>query len=122
MLVEEFEGADKFVEGDGFVLGVSDGELRAGDEASTEREKKKNASEEQGFWRRTRRDVSVLELLRWDGAPVEAEGNGGRRIFWEWSGHEMFGAMKWIATYKYNIDGNVHASARRFRDRVRLIF
>ena len=38
MLVEEFEGADKFVEGDGFILRVGDGELSAGNEAGAERE------------------------------------------------------------------------------------
>jgi len=40
MLVEEFEGADEFVEGDGFVLRVGDSELGAGDEAGAEGEKK----------------------------------------------------------------------------------
>ena len=38
MLVEKFEGAHKFVEGDGFILCVGNGELRAGDEAGAERE------------------------------------------------------------------------------------
>jgi len=122
MLVEEFEGAHKFVEGDGFVLRVGDGELRAGDKAGAKREEKENACEEQGFWGGARRDVCVLEFAGRDDAPIEVERNGGRRIFWEWSGHEIFGAGKLIGTHQYNTNRNVRASVRRFRDRVRLIF
>jgi hypothetical protein len=54
--------------------------------------------------------VGILELLRRDSAPVEVERDGGRRIFWERSGHEMFKAGKLIGTYKYNIDGKDRAS------------
>jgi hypothetical protein len=122
MLVEEFEGAHKFVEGDGLVLRVGDGELRAGDEAGAEREEEENACEEQGLWGRARRDVCVLELLRRDGAPIEVERNGGRRIFWEWSGHEILRAMKLIGTYKYNTGSNDRASARGLREKVGLLF
>jgi hypothetical protein len=118
MLIEEFESADKFLDGSGFVLRVGDGELGARDEAGAEREQEKNTGEEQGFWGRARRDVGELELLRRDGAPIEVERNGGRRIFWEWSGHEMFGAMKVISTYKYNIDGKVRASAGGFAESI----
>jgi len=38
VFVEEREGPEEFVEGEGFVAGVSDGELCAGDEAGAERE------------------------------------------------------------------------------------
>jgi hypothetical protein len=60
--------------------------------------------------------MSVLELLRRDGAPIEVEWDRGGRIFWEWSGHEMFGSGKLIGTYKYNIDGKDRASALGFAE------
>jgi len=63
--------------------------------------------------------VGVSKLLRRDGAPVEVEWNGGRRIFWEWSGHEMFRAGKMIGTYKYNTNGNVRASVEGFAESIR---
>lgn len=117
-MVEEFEGAEKFIEGDGFILGVGDGELRAGDKAGAKSEEEENACEEQCFWGRTRRDVGVLELLRRDGAPVEVERDRGRRIFREWSGHEIFRARKLMDTSKYNIGGKVRASAGGCRRRL----
>jgi len=60
-------------------------------------------------------NVGVLEFAGRDDAPGEVERNGGRRVFWEWSGHEMFGAMEVMGTLQYNIDGKVRASAGRFR-------
>ena len=40
MLVEKFEGIDKFVERNGLILSVSDGKLSSGDQAGAEREEK----------------------------------------------------------------------------------
>ena len=40
MTIEEREGANEFVEGDGLVVSVGNRELRAGDEAGAKREKK----------------------------------------------------------------------------------
>ena len=37
MRVQEFEGLDEFIPGDGLLFGIGDGEMSAGDEASTER-------------------------------------------------------------------------------------
>ena len=49
MLVEKFEGANEFVEGDGLIVGVGDGELRAGDEAGAKSEEEENAGEDEQF-------------------------------------------------------------------------
>jgi hypothetical protein len=40
MFVEQREGTEQFVKGDGLIPGVSDGELSAGHEASAKSEKK----------------------------------------------------------------------------------
>jgi hypothetical protein len=45
MRVKEFEGLDEFIPGDGLLLGIGDGEMRAGDEAGTEGNEKEYASE-----------------------------------------------------------------------------
>ena len=37
------------------------------------------------------------------------EGNGWRGIFWEWSGHEIFGAMVAIGNEQYSITARVRA-------------
>jgi len=42
VFVKEGEGVDKFVERNGLILRVGDGELGTGDEASAKREEKKN--------------------------------------------------------------------------------
>jgi hypothetical protein len=46
VFVKKSERAKKFVEGEGFVPGVSSSELCAGDEAGAEREEKQEASED----------------------------------------------------------------------------
>jgi len=60
-------------------------------------------------------NVGVLEFAGRNDTPSEVERNGGRRVFWEWSGHEMFEAMEVMGSHQYNIDGKVGASAGRFR-------
>jgi len=49
MAVEEREGAEEFVPGDGFVVGVGDGEVRAGDEAGAKGEEEEGAGDEEGL-------------------------------------------------------------------------
>ena len=46
VFVEKSEGAEKFVGGEGFVLRIRGGKLRAGDEAGTEGEEEEDASKE----------------------------------------------------------------------------
>lgn len=90
MFVKEGEGAEQFVEGDGLIVSVGDRELRAGYQAGAESKKEQDAGNEERFRRRPAGNGRVLPLAERSGAPIHVERNGGRRIFWEWSGHEIF--------------------------------
>ena len=81
MLVEKFEGVEKFVDRNGLILRVGDRKLSAGDEASRESEEKKYAGEIERPRRRTRRNRGVGRFEESNGAPIQVDGNGWRRIF-----------------------------------------
>ena len=49
MAVDQGEGVDEFIPGNGFVVSIGDGEVRARDEAGAEGHDKKRAGEEQRF-------------------------------------------------------------------------
>jgi hypothetical protein len=92
IFVEESERAEKFVGGEGLVLGVGGGELRAGDEAGAEREEEEEASEEQHFSGWTVGGRGVADAVGRGGAPIDAGRDDWRRIFWGRCGHEKFWA------------------------------
>jgi len=81
MLVEKFEGVEKFVDRNGLILSVGDGKLSAGDEASAESEEKKNTSEIERPNRRTRWHRGVGRFEESNSVPIQVDGNGWRRIF-----------------------------------------
>jgi hypothetical protein len=76
MLVEEFVGADEFVDRGCLILGIGVSELSACREASAKREKEQDASEKESFGGRARRNGKVLRLEEGLGAPVNVDWNG----------------------------------------------
>ena len=74
--VEEREGAQEFVPRDGFIVGVGDGEVRAGDEAGAKGEEEEGAGDEQGLGRGAVATGSV-DVLRGGVAPVLGRGIQG---------------------------------------------
>ena len=77
MAINEREGANEFVPGDGFVVGVGDGEMRAGDKAGAKGEEKEQTSEQQGSCRRPAGDADRVGMPGSVGAPVWRRGGGG---------------------------------------------
>src|SRR6266403_1488126 len=90
VLVKESKGAEKFIGGEGLVLGIGGGELRAGDEAGAESEEEEDAGEEQHFSGRTVRSRNVADAIGRGGAPIDVGREGRRRIYWEGWGHGIF--------------------------------
>ena len=90
VFVKKSERAEKFVGGEGLVLRVGGGELRAGDEAGAKREEKEDASQEQHLFGRTVGDWSVADTVGRSGAPIDVGRDGWRRIFWQRWGHGVF--------------------------------
>jgi hypothetical protein len=45
--------------------------------------------------------------------PIQIDGNGRWRIFWEWSAHEVAGATSGIDTHQYSTIARVRASFER---------
>jgi len=90
VLVKESKGAEKFIGGEGLVLGIGGGELRAGDEAGAESEEEEDAGEEQHFSGRTVRSRNVADAIGRGGAPIDVGREGWRRIYWEGWGHGIF--------------------------------
>jgi hypothetical protein len=102
VLVKESEGAEKFVGGKGLVLSVGGGELGSGDEASAEREKEEDASEEKHSPGRTVGDRGVADTIG-RGAPIDVRRYGWRWIFWRRWGHGIFCARIEIGILQYSI-------------------
>ena len=91
MAIEERKGANELIERDGLIVRVGGGKLRAGGEASAEREKKQRDGEEEGLQRRTGANRSVIGGRRGNRAPVKRGRGGGACIVSERVGHERFG-------------------------------
>jgi hypothetical protein len=68
--IEQGESADEFVPGDGLILCVGCGEVRAGDETSTQREEKQRARNKESSQRRMLRNRSVVRRRNGCGAPI----------------------------------------------------
>jgi hypothetical protein len=81
MLVEEFEGTNVFVERGGLIVGIGDGELRAGSKAGAESEEEKDAGDDKHLARRAGKG-GVIEIGGRNGAPIDVEGNVVARVFW----------------------------------------
>ena len=81
--IDEREGVNEFVPGDGFVVRVGDGEVRAGDQAGAQGHEKQQASEKQRFGGGPARDADGVGMPRDVGAPVRRGGRGGRGARWK---------------------------------------
>jgi len=115
VFVEEREGAEEFVEGEGFVPSIGDGELCAGDEAGAEGKEEQDASEDQDSSGGMAGDRDVGEAVRRSGRRIHDERRGWREIFWEWSGHEWSGTANGMNTPKYSTFRRVRARAEAQR-------
>jgi hypothetical protein len=107
MLVKELKGADVFIKGSRLVVGVGDGELSAGGEASAKSKKEEYAGDDEHFSRWADGNWSITRIEEGNAAPVEIDGNGAW-VFWGRCGHEMFGKLEMAGTRQYN-------AARLFR-------
>ena len=83
MAIDEREGVNEFVPGDGFVVRVGDSEVRAGDQAGAQGQEKQQASEKQRFDGGPARDAEGGGLPCGVCAPVGRRGGGGRRARWK---------------------------------------
>ena len=83
MAIDQGERAEEFVPGDGFVVGVGNGEVGAGDEAGAKRQDKQQAGEKEGFSRGTVRDTDRVGMPCGVCAPVWRCGCGGRGAIWK---------------------------------------
>lgn len=94
IFIEESEGAEKFVERSGLVVGVGDGELCAGDETSGKREKEKRDGEDERFdgGARENRNVELGGLRK--SAPVIGEWKSVESGIGWWRGHKEFWSRK----------------------------
>jgi len=81
--IDEREGVNEFVPGDGFVVRIGDGEMRAGDQAGAQGQEKQQASKKQRFGGGPARDADGGGLPRGGGAPVGRRGGGGRGGRWK---------------------------------------
>jgi hypothetical protein len=97
MLVKKLKSADVFIKGSRLVVGVSDGELRAGGEASAKSKKEEHAGDDEHFSRRADGSGSVARIEEGNGAPADINGNGAW-VFWGRCGHEMFGELEMADT------------------------
>ena len=70
LAIEQGESADEFVPRNGLVLRVGCGEVRAGDETSTERQEKQRTGNKKGSQGRMPRNLSVVRRER-GGAPID---------------------------------------------------
>jgi hypothetical protein len=107
MLVEKLKGADIFINGSGLIVGVSDGELSAGGEASAKSKKEEYAGDDEHFSRRAGGNGRVARVEEGNGAPVDVNGDGAW-VFWGRCRHEMFGELEMADTRQYS-------AARLFR-------
>ena len=102
MRVQEFEGLDEFIPGDGLMFGIGDGEMRAGDEASTERCEKEYAGEEQSLTRRMIGNGGVVGIGGWAEAPILCDGKRRSCAFGERAAHERGRRSTKMNTLKYS--------------------
>src|SRR5713226_8558130 len=103
MFVEESEGTDKFVDGDGLIAGISNCELGAGYQTRGKCQKEKHASDEEHLERRARGEGSVLCRTGSTRTPVDFERNRRRRNFWEGCGQQDVQRGQVISHDQYNI-------------------
>ena len=112
MFVKQSESVEKLVERDGLILCVSDGKLRAGDEAGAKSEKKQYARKVQRFYRGARRIRRIGVRAVGNGAPIKIGWDGWRGVFWRCGAHEVLGAASRIGKEQYNISSRVRARAK----------
>jgi hypothetical protein len=87
LAIEQGESADEFVPRNGLVLCVGRGEVRAGDETSTERQEKQRTGKEKSSQGRMLRNLNVVRG-EGCGAPIEGlRRNDG--ALWNRIGHEV---------------------------------
>ena len=115
VFVKKSERAEKFVEREGFVLSVGISELCPGDEAGAKREEEEDTGKNQHLPGRMVGDRGVADAAGGSGAPIHVEGNGRRRIFWEWRAHEVVGVTFAIDTCQYSTIARVRARAEALR-------
>ena len=115
VFVKKSERAEKFVEREGFVLSIGSRELRTSDEASAKREEEEDTGKNQHLPGRTVGGRGVADAAGRSGAPIHDDGDGRRRIFWEWRAHELVGVTFGIGTRKYSTIARVRASAVALR-------
>lgn len=77
ILVEKSEGGDEFVERSGLIVGVGDGELSTGSEASAKGEEKEGDGEDEGFEGRAGKNRNVGFGDGRESAPING---GGKRV------------------------------------------
>lgn len=77
ILVEKSEGAKEVIERDGLIVSVGDGELRAGGEASAERQEKEKNGEKKRFEGRAGKNGNVVLS---DGRKIAPVSRSGKRI------------------------------------------
>ncbi len=80
---------EKFIEGHCLVVRVSDGKLRACDEARAKCEEKQGNRQNRRFQGRRMRKRLVIPFAESSGPPIEGDRDGCGRIFWRWWSHEV---------------------------------
>src|SRR5436190_24042798 len=89
MAIDEREGANEFIPGDGFVVGVGHGKMSAGDETGSERDQKEAAREKEGSYGRTARSAQRDVLKTGVRRPSRWRGRRGGDVIWEKVRHFM---------------------------------
>ncbi len=80
---------EKFIEGHRLVVRVSDGKLRARDEARAKCGQKEGHCKNQRLHGRTMRNRLVIPFAESNRPPIEGDRNRWGRIFWPWWSHEV---------------------------------
>jgi len=113
--VQELEGRDELIPGDGLVMGIGDGEMRARDEASAEREEKEHAGEEQSLAGRMIGNGGVGGRAGRNEAPIQVDRERGGCAFWERVAHEGGRRSTKMDTLKYSTIARCRASSWGWR-------
>ena len=114
MFVEERESVDEFVIRSRLIICVSDRELSAGDQTGAKSKQKQDACKDERSCGRAARSRDVLEFVNRNGAPIDVDWDGGRKIFWRWRGHEIFRTANSVRKKQYNTVPAVRASSQVF--------
>ena len=110
MFVEERESVDEFVIRSRLIICVSDRELSAGDQAGAKSKQKQDACKDERSCGRAARNRGVLEFVNRNGAPIDIDWDGWRKVFWGWRGHEVFRSADSVRKKQYNTVAAVRAS------------